>query len=116
MNRSKRYKVIELSDKRRLVIVLSYDLTRVQISELAHEIGRLSGVTVYFDFLVSNGLSNRFYSIAASSLNSMVRLRFRQCVSFPLKYEEVSNEFFRKHYRYIEYSVLTSKQRELFKR
>lgn len=109
----KNYKIIKLAPTRQLVIVLSYELSMDEYVEIQHKLGQVEKTTLYFDFLISNGMSNRFYSVAASSLTR--NKRFKMCSHFPAKYKKISNDFFRKHYRFIEYSVLSSRQKEYFK-
>lgn len=109
----KKYKVIKLAPTRQLVIVLSYELTKDEFVEIQRKWGNAVRTTIYFDFLVGNGLSNRFYSVAASSLKKSKH--FEMCSHLPEKYLKISNDFFRRHYKYIEYSVLSTKQKELFR-
>ena len=93
---------------------MSYDLTEVMVSEIIDSIKDLPGnVLIYFDFLVSNGLSNRFYSASASVMKRGGKLK--RCQNIPRKYEHLSDDFFRGNYEYVKKSVLSSSQRELFK-
>ena len=111
----KEYKIIRLSDHRDLIILLTMDMSRTMLDAIESDLlGRVAPKTiVYFDFLISNGMSNRFYYSSLTSLRNNGSLKI--CHVMPKKYVEVSDIFFIHHYSYVEASVLSRRQKALFR-
>lgn len=111
----KEYQIIRLSDHRDLIVLLTMNMTRNMLASIERDLsGRLAAKTiVYFDFLMSNGMSNRFYYSSLSSLRNNGSLKV--CHEMPKKYVEVSDHFFIQHYSYVEASVLTRRQKAFFR-
>ncbi len=111
----KEYQIIRLSDHRDLIILLTMDMTRSMMAAIEHELrGRMAAKTiVYFDFLMSNGMSNRFYYSSLTSLRNNGALKI--CHDMPKKYIEASDSFFIHHYSYVEASVLSRRQKAMFR-
>lgn len=111
----KKYQIIRLSDHRDLIILLTMDMTRSMMAAIEHELrGRMAAKTiVYFDFLMSNGMSNRFYYSSLTSLKNNGALKI--CHDMPKKYIEASDSFFIQHYSYVEASVLSRRQKAMFR-
>ena len=111
----KEYQIIRLSDHRDLIILLTMDMTRSMMAAIERELrGRMAAKTiVYFDFLMSNGMSNRFYYSSLTSLKNNGALKI--CHDMPKKYIEASDSFFIRHYSYVEASVLSRRQKAMFR-
>ena len=114
-NNMKKYQIIRLSDHRDMIILLTMDMSREMMVAIENDLrGRMAAKTiVYFDFLMSNGMSNRFYYSSLTSLRNNGALKI--CHDMPRKYVEASDGFFVKHYSYIEASVLSCRQKAMFK-
>jgi len=111
----KEYQIIRLSDHRDLIILLTMDMTRNLLAAIENDLqGRIAAKTiVYFDFLMSNGMSNRFYYSSLTSLKNNGVLKI--CRDMPKKYVEASDRFFVRHYSYVEASVLSRRQKAMFR-
>ena len=111
----KEYQIIRLSDHRDLIVLLTMDMTRNMLAAIENDLrGRMASKTiVYFDFLMSNGMSNRFYYSSLTSLRNNGALKI--CHDMPKKYVEASDKFFVRHYSYVEASVLSRRQKAMFK-
>lgn len=111
----KKYKIIRLSDHRDMIILLTMDMSREMMVAIESDLrGRTAAKTiVYFDFLMSNGMSNRFYYSSLTSLRNNGALKI--CHDMPKKYVEASDSFFVHHYSYVEASVLSRRQKAMFK-
>lgn len=112
----KNYKIIKLSDHRDMIILLTMDVSRDILLSIESDLrGRAESKTiVYFDFLMSNGMSNRFFYASLSSLKNHGALK--TCHVIPRKYVELSDRFFESHISYVEASVLSSRQKTLFRK
>lgn len=111
----KDYAIIKLSDHRDMIILLTMDLSRSILKAIESEFeGRAEKKTiVYFDFLMSNGMSNRFFYSSLSSLKSHGTLK--TCHMIPKKYVTLSDGFFEKNLSLIDASVLSNKQKARYK-
>lgn len=111
----KEYQIIRLSDHRDLIVLLTMDMTRNMLAAIENDLrGRMASKTiVYFDFLMSNGMSNRFYYSSLTSLRNNGTLKI--CHDMPKKYVEASDRFFISHYSYVEASVLSRRQKAMFR-
>lgn len=111
----KKYRIIRLSDHRDMIILLTMDISREMMVAIENDLrGRIASKTiVFFDFLMSNGMSNRFYYSSLTGLRNNGALKL--CHVMPKKYVEVSDKFFVHHYSYVEASVLSRRQKALFR-
>ncbi len=111
----KKYQIIRLSNHRDMIILLTMDMSREMMISIENDLrGRMASKTiVYFDFLMSNGMSNRFYYSSLTSLRNNGALKI--CHVMPKKYVEASDRFFVRHYSYVEASVLSRRQKALFR-
>lgn len=111
----KDYQIIRLSDHRDLIVLLTMNMTRNMLAAIENDLrGRMVSKTiVYFDFLMSNGMSNRFYYSSLTSLRNNGALKI--CHDMPKKYVKASDKFFVRHYSYVEASVLSRRQKVMFK-
>ena len=108
------YKIIRLSDYRDMIILLTMDISRDIIRSIESELREReeSKTIVYFDFLMSNGLSNRFFYASLSSFKNNGILK--TCQVIPKKYVKISDKFFINHPYYIAASVLSGRQKARF--
>ena len=111
----KKYQIIRLSNHRDMIILLTMDMSRDMLAAIENDLrGRMAAKTiVYFDFLMSNGMSNRFYYTSLTSLRNNGSLKI--CNVMPKKYIEASDRFFVQHYSYVEASVLSRRQKAMFR-
>lgn len=111
----KEYQIIKLSDHRDLIILLTMDMTRSMLAAIESDLrGQMAAKTiVYFDFLMSNGMSNRFYYSSLTGLRNNGALKI--CNDMPKKYIAASDSFFIHHYTYVEASVLSRRQKAMFR-
>ena len=109
------YKIIKLSNHRDMIILLTMEMSRDILLSIESDLkGRVESKTiVYFDFLMSNGMSNRFFYASLSSLKHLGALK--TCHVIPRKYVELSDRFFVSHISYVEASVLSNRQKALFR-
>ena len=110
---NKKFKIINISSNRVLIISATWERPDVFWNELQLELQKTS-VEVYFDFLLKNGLHDRFYkavvnqgvlladSFKSTSLNE-------ECV-------KMCNQFFALHWKLVEDSVLSNFQKFRFKK
>lgn len=111
----KEYQIIKLSDYRDMIVLLTMNMSRSMLAEIENDLRerKAAKTIVYFDFLMSNGMSNRFYYSSLTSLRNNGTLKI--CHTMPKKYVETSDKFFVKHYSYVEASVLSRRQKAMFK-
>ncbi len=109
------FKIIKLSNHRDMVIFLTMDVSRDTLMNIESELyGREENKTiVYFDFLMSNGMSNRFFYTSLSRLKNHGSLK--TCTYIPRKYVELSDSFFEDNFMYLESSVLSNKQKRMYR-
>lgn len=109
------YKIIKLSDHRDMIILLTMDLSRDVLSSIEFDLREREEkkTIVFFDFLLSNGMSNRFFYTSLVGFRNHGTLK--TCQTMPRKYVDLSDSFFIKHPYYIDASVLSSKQKARFK-
>ena len=111
---NKKFKIINISSNRVLIISATWERPDVFWNELQLELQKTSVEEVYFDFLLKNGLHDRFYkavvnqgvlladSFKSTSLNE-------ECV-------KMCNQFFALHWKLVEDSVLSNFQKFRFKK
>ena len=110
----KYYNIEVLKDHIIFVTVLSTEMTSVYWPILTRDLARLGikNCDVYFDFMVRNGLNDRFYSTHLDE-DVTVMGSLKKCkISVAMKYQ--ADSFFINHKRYISRSVLTEAQRTFY--
>ena len=109
------FKIIKLSKHREMIILLTLDVSREILFAIESELhGQEENKTiVYFDFLMSNGMSNRFFYTSLSRLRNHGSLK--TCTAIPRKYVELSDRFFEDNISYIESSVLSNRHKRMYR-
>lgn len=107
----KNYELIKIDDHNYLVIILSVDSIGTYIQSLHHDISRLDSSVkrVYIDFLLRNGLNNRFYKIVIKN-HSFEDSSISRCLATK-ELNDASNQFFVHNSKYIQRSVMSSSQK-----
>ncbi|TKG94183.1 hypothetical protein EYV94_12920 [Puteibacter caeruleilacunae] len=108
---------IEIVDSKKiLVLPTSYLRTEVYLEELEGVLNKqYKNVScVYFDFLIRNGLSDRYYS--AKYVNGRILLNSFSKVEVLPKISALSDSFFAKNLTLISNSYLTKAQKFILKR
>lgn len=113
---AKKYKLIELSQDKILVISQTWERPEVYWNDLIQDLEPLHKVDaeMYFDLLLKNGPRDRFYK--AQLKNGQVLLASFKSISLEESFINISNEFFAKHWHLVESSLLTKIQKYAFKR
>lgn len=106
------FHIISLKDSKYLVIPKCWKRPEYYLDELALELKSLETITeVYFDFLIKNGLSDRFYK-ASFNLGSGRFTSFTKAnVDNDIKAR--ANDFFSNNLQLLEKSSLTKAQKYL---
>ena len=107
----KHYELIKIDDHNYLAIILSIESIGSYIQLLHRDISRLDSNVkgVYMDFLLRNGLNNRFYKINVKD-HSFDDGSISRCLATK-KLNDVSNHFFVNNSKYIQRSVMPSSQK-----
>ena len=113
---TKDYQIISLGEQSLLVVILSLEMMDNYWTTLQSELAQynIANAEVYFDFLYSNGLKNRFFKtrlMGVSLLNNSLRKckATQECII-------ASEKFFALHKDVIEHSVLSSVQKMFFRK
>jgi len=112
----KAFHIIKLNDSRLLVILLSFDSYSEYWDELCSTLAsyNMTNAELYFDYLVRNGLNERFFRTKLDGL-SLIPNSFSAFEAGPLVVSE-SNKYFREHPESLQSSALSEIQRKLFLR
>ncbi len=107
----KNYELIKIDDHNYLAIILSVESIGAYIQSLHHDISRLDSSVkgVYIDFLLRNGLNNRFYKIVVKD-HSFDDSSISRCIATK-ELNDASNQFFVHNSKYIHRSVMSSSQK-----
>lgn len=107
----KNYELIRIDDHNYLAIILSVESIGSYINSLQHDISKLNSSVngVYLDFLLRNGLNNRFYKIVIKN-HSFDDSSISRCLATK-ELCDASNHFFVKNSKYIQRSVMSSSQK-----
>lgn len=114
--RNKAFHIIKLNGNRLLVILLSFDSYSEYWDDLCSTLAsyNMTDAELYFDYLVRNGLSERFYKTKLNGL-SLIPNSFSAFEAGSLVISE-SNRYFREHPESLQTSALSEIQRKLFLR
>lgn len=110
----KYYNIRVLSDKTIFVTVLSTEMTSVYWSMLVKDLAslKIGNSIVFFDFMVRNGVKDRFYSTYLREDYS-VECSLQKCrLNLTLKHQ--ADDFFLTHQSYVNKSVLTDSQKAAY--
>lgn len=107
----KNYELIKIDDHTFLAIILSIDSIGTYLQSLHRDISRLDSKVngVYMDFLLRNGLTNRFYKINVKN-HSFDDSSISRCFATK-ELNDASNHFFVNNSKYIQRSVMSSSQK-----
>ena len=107
----KNYELRRIDRHNYLVIVLSVDSVGVYLQSLRDDIRRLdSDVSgLYIDFLLRNGLSNRFFKISIKN-HTLDDSTVTRCI-VSKEVREVSDRFFSRNSQYLRKSIMPSYQK-----
>lgn len=107
----KNYELIRIDDHNYLAIILSVESIGSYISSLQRDISKLNSSVkgVYLDFLLRNGLNNRFYKIVIKN-HSFDDSSISRCIATK-ELCDASNQFFVNNSKYIQRSVMSSSQK-----
>lgn len=103
-----------MDDHNYLAIILSIESIGTYINSLQYDISKLNSnvKSVYMDFLLRNGLNNRFYKIIIKDHtfndNSISRCEATKVLI------DTSNYFFAHNSKYIQKSVMSSSQKAIY--
>ena len=107
----KNYELIKLDAHNYLAIILSVESIGAYINSLQPDISKLDSSVhgVYLDFLLRNGLNNRFYKITIKN-HSFDDSSISRCIATK-EICDASNQFFVHNSKYIQRSVMSSSQK-----
>jgi len=107
----KNYELIRIDDHNYLAIILSIESIGSYINSLQRDISKLNSSVkgVYLDFLLRNGLNNRFYKIVIKD-HSFDDGSISRCIATK-ELCDASNQFFANNSKYIQRSVMSSSQK-----
>lgn len=110
----KYYYIRVLSDKTILVTVLSTEMTSVYWSMLVKDLAslKIGNCFVFFDFMVRNGIKDRFYATYLREDYSVDGSLQKCRLKLTMKHQ--ADDFFLTHQSYINKSVLTDSQKAAY--
>lgn len=112
---NKLFHIITLKDSSFLIIAKSWQRPEFYLNELAEELKSFNQVSeVYFDFLVKNGVKDRFYKATFKNTSG----KFSQFKSVSVDSETLTkaNDFFSCNSQLLQGSLLTPAQKYLLKK
>lgn len=112
---NKQFHIISLKDSNYLVIPKSWKRPEYYLKDLAVEFKSFKNISgVYFDFLIKNGLRDRFYKAVFNSKNGTFTLFTKTKVDEEIKSK--ANDFFSNNTQLLQDSSLTLAQKYLLKK
>lgn len=110
------YVLLELSPKEILVIFQTWERPDAYFKELVSDLKKYTlNVELYFDFLINNGLNDRFYS--ANFENGQLKINSFKKIKISNEYSKIANNYFAEHWELVEQiSVLTNFQKSFLKK
>ena len=111
IGKMKNYELIRIDDHNYLAIILSIESIGSYINSLQRDISKLNSSVkgVYLDFLLRNGLDNRFYKIVIKD-HSFDDSSISRCIATK-ELCDASNQFFIHNSKYLQRSVMSSSQK-----
>jgi hypothetical protein len=111
----KMYTYVKLTCDKILVIFQTWERPNDYWNEIAEDLRKESSdAEVFFDFLMNNGLKDRFYA-AKFQKGKLIFSSFRK-ISLDASYVKIANSFFARNKGLIDNSVMPRLQKTLFKR
>lgn len=110
------YILLELSPKEILIIFQTWERPDVYFKDLVSDLKKYTlNADLYFDFLINNGLKDRFYS--ANFENGQLKVNSFKKINISDKYSKIANNYFAEHWELVEQvSVLTNFQKSFLKK
>lgn len=110
------YTFLILSQKEILIIFQTWERPDIYLKDLVSDLKKsISDADLYFDFLINNGLKDRFYF--ANLENGELNVKTFRKIQIPHEYLKIANDYFAEHWEVVEEkSVLTNIQKVFFKR
>lgn len=109
------YTYVKLACDKILVIFQTWERPNDYWDEIVEDLQKEStNAEVFFDFLMNNGLKDRFYA-AKFQEGKLIFSSFRK-ISLDASYVKIANSFFARNKGLIDNSVMPRLQKNLFKR
>ena len=116
--KNKEYIIYQLNSQILLVVLLSYDISADSWNKLRDEIASRNETAedadVYIDYLLRNGLKDRYYKTRLYG-KKLVFNTARHCDA-PKECKEISDKLFHLHEELLDRGVLTPKQKSTYLR
>lgn len=113
---NKEYIIYQLNSQILLVVLLSYDISADSWNKLRDEIASRNETAedadVYIDYLLRNGLKDRYYKTRLYG-KKLIFNSVRHCDA-PRECKEVSDKLFRLHEDLLDRGILTPKQKSTY--
>lgn len=111
----KMYTCVKISFDKILVIFQTWERPEAYWDQIIEDLRKdSSDAEIFFDFLINNGLKDRFY-VANFRNGNLIFTSFRK-VSLDTSYLKIANNFFANNINLIEKSIMPRFQKNLFKR
>lgn len=110
------YTFLKLSQKEILIIFQTWERPDVYLKDLVSDLKmNISDADLYFDFLINNGLNDRFYF--ANFENGVLNVKTFRKIQISNEYLKIADNYFARHWEIVENkSVLTNFQKAFFKK
>lgn len=110
------YTFLMLSQKEILIIFQTWERPDVYLKDLVSDLRKsVSDAELYFDFLINNGLNDRFYF--ANFENGALNVKTFRKINISNEYLKIADNYFARHWEIVENkSVLTNFQKVFFKK
>lgn len=113
---NKEYIIYQLNSQILLVVLLSYDISADSWNKLRDEIASKNetaeNADVYIDYLLRNGLKDRFYKTRLN--DRMLQFNTARHCDAPKECKEVSDKLFFLHEELLDRGILTPKQKSTY--
>lgn len=113
---NKEYIIYQLNSQILLVVLLSYDISADSWNKLRDEIASKNetaeNADVYIDYLLRNGLKDRFYKTRLN--DRMLQFNTARHCDAPKECKEVSDKLFFLHEELLDKGILTPRQKSTY--
>lgn len=108
------FKIQNFQEDSYFVTILSTEMSSVYWAELIEALIELeaSEKTIYFDFILRNGISDRFY-VSKTDRNYSLVSDVKKCQTTN-NLSHIADSFFAKNLTYVERSVMTQRQKAIY--
>lgn len=111
---NRKFAIINISSTRVLIISSTWERPDVFWNELRQELQKISVEEVYFDFLLKNGLRDRFYKAVFD--NGVLLPDSFESTSLDENWIRLCDHFFAQNWKLVENSVLSEFQKFRFRK